>query len=116
MLIRKLYISKILWSSIEDYVGLWELVWELNSSGLSDSRSLVDSILKYLLKEKLIKLYYSKWGKDELLEIDNEHVSSLLLDSKYWEAPSLDQLCIKVGSTIKGEEYYENNRIEDILL
>jgi len=55
---------KILWSTIEDFVGLWEIEWEVNSfltDNMSfDKRDIARKILKYLISRDLIQLNFSK--------------------------------------------------------
>jgi hypothetical protein len=101
---------KILWSTIEDFVGLWEVVWELNSLAIQDNnqRNAID-ILTYLNKNDFVRFYYSIWGQDDLVEIPNDQALKVLTEDKYWKPSSFGEKCVKVGSTIKGENYYNNN-------
>lgn len=101
---------RILWSSIEDYVGLWEVLWELNtdSSGASneENRETIKIILRYLLENNLVIAYLSKWGSDELEAKNTIAALNLLDEQRFWSAPELNEICLKIGSTQKGEKYY----------
>ncbi len=112
-------IYKLLWSSIEDFVGLWELHWEVNSNLKSDSTSnkeLAKKILLHFLEVGLIKLYYDKWGDDQLQEISKQEAIEIIKEEKFWSAPKVNDVCVKIGSTEKGEKYYNEELIEDVEL
>ncbi len=113
---NKELIYKLLWSTIEDFVGLWELHWEVNSNLKSDSSSnkeLAKKILLYLLGFGLIKLYYDKWGDDQLEEISQQEAIEIIKGEKFWLPPEVNDLCVKIGSTEKGEKCYNEELIED---
>ncbi len=46
---------KILWSTIEDFVGLWEILWELNSvlpeNSQKKNQNISKKILRYFLEQ-----------------------------------------------------------------
>lgn len=107
-------IYRILWSAIEDYVGLWEIKWEFNSilsANGKESTESIKRILQYFLENGLVKFYYNKWGSNEVQEIENDEAFKLLNEEKYWEAPEMNNTCLKVGSTEKGEKFYNENLI-----
>ena len=62
-----------------------------------------------------MKIYVSKWGNDEFEEKDFSESLNLIEDEKYWNAPVIDELCIKVGNTEKGEKYYNEELIDDFM-
>lgn len=113
-------IYKILWATIEDFVGLWEVCWELNSiypkNKKKDNQFIAIKIIQYFLEQELVSLYLSIWGNDELNEVSLEEATQLLKDEKYWDAPAINEVCIKIGNTKKGEKYYNKNLINDITL
>lgn len=114
---NKELIYKLLWSTIEDFVGLWELHWEVNSTLISDSSSnkeFAKKILLYLFEVGLIKFYYDKWGDDQLQEINQIEAIEIIKEEKYWSPPEVNDICVKVGSTEKGEKYYNEELIEDV--
>ena len=114
-MIHQEIVSKILWSTIEDFVGLWEILWELNSlQQKTNSRDDAIKILNFLQANKLITFYFSKWGSDELIKISEEEVSKLIANDTYWSPPELGQECIKVGSTKEGEDVYNSGDLSYI--
>lgn len=114
-MLPKNIVSKILWSAIEDFIGLWEILWELNSlQNKVNEKAEAIKIIRLLLDNDLIKLYVSRWGTTKLKELSNEEDIRILADARYWDAPEINQECIKVGSTRKGEDYYNSNKIEDL--
>jgi len=112
-------VYKILWSAIEDFVGLWEILWELNSvltdKSQEENQEIARKILRYFLEQNLITFYVSKWGSDKLEELDFGEALKLIEDKKYWNAPSINELCIKIGNTEKGEKFYNEELIEDFI-
>ncbi|MBL7790953.1 MAG: hypothetical protein JNK77_01420 [Saprospiraceae bacterium] len=109
-------IYKLLWSTIEDYVGLWELLWETNSISSSSTSDieLAKRVLLYFIEAGLVNLYYDKWGNDQLVEIGLQESIEIININKYWSPPDINDFCVKVGSTQKGEKYYNEELIEDI--
>ncbi|MGB4774049.1 MAG: hypothetical protein WBP45_02655 [Daejeonella sp.] len=113
---NKELIYKLLWATIEEYTGLWELHWEINSalkvvSALN--KELAKKILLYFLETGLVKLYYDKWGGDQLQEISQQEAIEIINKDKFWVAPEINDLCVKVSSTEKGEKYYNEELIQD---
>jgi len=112
-------VYKILWSTIEDFLGLWEIPWELKSllpdKSQEENQEMAKKILRYFLEQNLITFYMSKWGSDELEEIGFREAIKLIEDEKYWDAPAINELCIKIGNTEKGEKFYNDELIEDFI-
>lgn len=110
---------KILWSTIEDFVGLWEILWELNSelpeNSQRENRDISKKILRYFLEQNLVTIYVSKWGSDELEAKDYSESLNLIEDEKLWNAPVINELCVKIGNTEKGEKYYNEELIGDFI-
>ena len=67
-------IYKILWTTIEDHVGLWEIYWELNSlcqsKNMRSNKDFLKKILYYFLETNLVRLYFNQWGSETLEELD----------------------------------------------
>lgn len=100
------FLKAILWAAIEDYNGLWEIPWELNSIDEKYPSALPLNIAKILLKEELINLYYCQEPYGEMTLISSLEVQKVLLDIKYWEAPLEDSISIRFSATEKGEKLY----------
>ena len=110
-------IYKLLWSAIEEFVGLWELLWEINSEldgNSTTNKELAKKLLLFLLETKLIKLYYNRWGDDQLQEINQQESIEIIKGEKFWLPPEVNEICVKVGSTEKGEKYYNEELIEEV--
>jgi len=112
-------VYKILWSTIEDFVGLWEILWELNSvlpeKSRKENQENAKLILRYFLEQKLVTFYFNKWGSDELEVLPYNRSMKLLDDEKFWDAPALKELCIKIGNTGKGEQFYNEKLVDGIM-
>lgn len=113
-------LKKVLWSTIEDFVGLWEIAWELNSllshNDALKNQKMAKKIVDLFLKRDLVRLYFNKWGSEKLEKISLEDTLNILDQKKYWDAPNLNDLCIKVGSTHKGELVYKSEGFLDVNL
>jgi hypothetical protein len=75
-------VYKILWSTIEDFVGLWEILWEINSllpqKSQYENQENLKKILKYFLEQNLVTFYFNTWGSDELEELQLEEAVKIL--------------------------------------
>ena len=104
-------IEKVLWATIEDYCGLWELVWEINTLGSNNSsrgsQQIALQCVLYLLSRDLLKLFYCQEPYGEMIEIVREDsYADLLKDPKIWEPPLPEARSIRVSATESGEKYY----------
>ena len=87
-------------------------LYPLNS--VTHNRDIARKILYYFLEAGFVNLYFSKWGSDEIKEIQKSEAIQIIIEEKFWDPPSLNEICIKVGSTKKGKDYYDKELIEDI--
>lgn len=71
--------------------------------------------MKYCLEQNLVIFYLNKWGSDELEELQFDEALINLEEEKYWNAPQVNELCIKIGNTEKGEKYYNEELVGDFM-
>lgn len=97
----------ILWLAIEDFAGLWEVVWQLRSirpetpePGLRESAV---EIVTDFLRRGWIDLYKCQEPYGELRKIPSGDAASLLAQEASWNEPSADSISIRVGATPSGE-------------
>lgn len=118
-IIKKDILLKILWSTIEDFVGLWEINWELRvllpANNNTQNKVIAKKIIEHFLENGLVTLYYSKWGDQEIENIPLVEAKYLLNQNKYWSAPAIGETCIKIGITDKGSLFYIEDKINDLL-
>jgi len=113
----KIEISKVvLWATIEDYVGLWELLWEVNTQ-FSDipeeqRKQALLEVLQQLLNKDLINLYSCKEPYGEVSILDKSIAYAALTEEKNWQAPDLTDISIRAGATEKGEAFYQTDGID----
>ncbi|MFO7879815.1 MAG: hypothetical protein R6V52_07245 [Bacteroidales bacterium] len=110
-------IYKLLWATIEDFVGIWEFHWEVNSLLKHDvlsNKKMAKKVLLFFLDHELIELFYDKWGADQLEKIENSEAREIIKGEKYWLPPDVNDVCVKAGSTVKGEKYYNEEMIGDV--
>ena len=116
MINTKEAIKKIIWAAIEDYIGVWEIPWELSSLSDSDSEKLRISkkIVELLLKRNLVKLYSCKEPYGEMIELSNfDEEMKILNDDKIWNTPKENDIGIRIGATQIGQDYYDKNEFEN---
>ena len=103
--------NRILWASIEDYTGLWELVWGLSADypHMSEAgrRAVAERIVRDLLARGCIELYerqHQVSGNEEL--VPKERRDDLLRDQANWREPSSESVELLVAATDFGERLY----------
>jgi len=101
---------KILWAAIEDYAGLWELIWELATSCPEISepqrRSVAERVVRDLLEHNCIELYERRGiGEKERL-VPRARWDELLSNEANWREPSTKSTEVLIGATPAGEEVY----------
>ena len=104
-------LKAILWASIEDYCGLWELVWEINSLNLNlpqkESQYAALQCMLYLTSKDFVRLFYCQEPYGKMTEIDDiNSYPNLLHNSKAWAPPLPKARSIRVAATKAGERYY----------
>lgn len=117
-MIKKEILNKILWATIEDYVGTWEILWELNTifpnNSKVDNKIVAKKILIYFFNEGLINFYKSVWGapnsKFEKVNVDN--INSFLMNEKLWKPVNLNEECVLLSNTQKGKEFYSQEKLK----
>jgi len=100
----------LLWAAIEDYVGLWEAVWELRAlhpdaipNELTDRAK---TILRDFLRDGLIHLYRVVEPDGEPEIIEDVEASGLLASPDSWEEPGPDWVTIRFSATAGGVQAY----------
>ena len=106
-------LKKVLWASIEDYCGLWELVWEINTlhPALSSkaSQHIALQCMLQLISKDLVELFYCQEPYGEMIAItDKSRYPELLQNPKIWTPPMTGSRSIRVSATGDGEKYYDN--------
>lgn len=100
----------LLWATIEDYAGLWELEWELNSlegaPPKGANRQAARDLLGELLGRGWVSLYWSEEPDGELSPIPSEQSTEVLNDDKLWDPPSGWHRVVRVSATPAGEAAY----------
>ena len=100
----------LLWATIEDYAGLWELEWELNSLEGSppqgSNRHAARELVGDLLRRGWVSLYWSEEPDGNLTPIPPEQSAEVLNDDKLWDSPSGWHRVVRVSATPAGEAAY----------
>ena len=105
----------VLWACIEDYAGLWELLWEANSGfpeiSEDDRRRLTYEVVLLLLNRGAIKLYRCQEPCQSISELDMESATLALNLKGNWDSPDFEGASIRVGATKSGEGLYSEGGI-----
>jgi hypothetical protein len=113
-------LKKILWASIEDYCGLWEIVWETNSfqpqNTIEQNHEIALNITNDLLVKNMINLFFCQepYGKLTLIE-DRKKCTKILQNNDFWKEPSASSISVRVSATSKGREWYLNSSNNEFL-
>ena len=104
----KKFCSLILDLVVEDFYGLWELVWRLKTCEPDFTRSealrAAQIALGELYERGLVELHHGS-GSDST-PIASGDAYSLLADEANWGEPSKESTVIFVGATPEGKEHY----------
>lgn len=100
----------VLWASVEDFVGLWEVV-HLLAGGCpevaEDERpSIARATVGALLERGYIRLWRrgGSWGPPELLSA--EQVADAMAEIVHWQAPAPGGLNLLLASTAEGRALF----------
>ncbi|OKI21591.1 hypothetical protein A6A25_09910 [Saccharothrix sp. CB00851] len=99
-----------LWQAIEDYSGLWEVVWELNTLHPDGSArfhgDLARAAVDDLVRRDWVELFHSQEPDVGLEKVRPEDVPRVLADPANWEEPARDGRCVRMSATPAGEDAY----------
>jgi hypothetical protein len=101
---------KILELAVDDFFGLWEVIWSLRSVFPGSNQVEIRDIAERALRELLLKGWIflarrSAISAPEVLIQDNE-VNDVLLNEETWREPTRDSMQILVAATEEGERIY----------
>jgi hypothetical protein len=100
-----------LWQAIEDYSGLWELLWELKTQRPEvDDRQLrseASAAVADLVLRGLIDLYRCQEPYGQLSKIATEEITTVLAEDAVWAEPEKGGISVRMGATQAGEETYK---------
>ena len=114
-------IGRILSSSEEDYIGLWEVVWEINSRYPDQPPNLrkatAKRVVRTLFERSWIELYEcSPWPaspEPESVSIDPARRESILSREENWEAPAPECPTYWIATTDEGDKAYYSGSVKD---
>jgi hypothetical protein len=111
-------IRALLWLAIEDYAGLWEAVWELNTQRpelpKSDNRLAAEGTLRELLEAGHITLFRSREPYEDVVPISADESESVFASDASWTEPTPHGTSIRFGATPSGEAAYNELMRSDL--
>lgn len=113
-------VEKILWATIEDYCGLWEALWELNTiypnNSIEKNRSLAKKAIKILVDRGMVKLFFCKEPYGDMIPIAESVRYDDILDKEgYWEAPKEKCESVRASATSSGKAMYKTGDLDHLL-
>ena len=104
--------KKILWLGMEDYSGLWEILWELNTlyPEISETKKyeLAQNTVQALIDKGYLNLYRCEEPYDKLSKVSSNEAYSLIDDFESWKEPKPNSISLRIGTTQKGEDAYKS--------
>lgn len=101
----------ILWACIEDYAGLWEILWEINSIELKKDNQDIKEEITYIISDFLdrgiLNGYLCTEPYGDLKKINLKNTTSLLSAKSSWEVPENGEDAVRFSASSFGEEYYK---------
>ena len=119
--IIKKIIERIIVLAVEDYSGLWEVIWEINSSfpelSKNDKLSKAKKAIKILKDAGWVAFYYCSEPYGELTPIQARKIDQIIENDLSWEP--IHQVegvrSIRITTTDKGERAYQGGNFGDAL-
>jgi hypothetical protein len=102
----------ILWAAIEDYAGLWELVWELNTAfpdaDESEKLATCQQVTRELISDGHVELFRCEEPDGNLTKLPTDEALTLLSALSSWKTPDDDATSLRVSATTSGEKLYHS--------
>jgi hypothetical protein len=112
---RELARRGALWAGVEDWTGLWEVAWEIQTNWPElvgqPAQDMARSILQELLAEGFVTLGFFKHEGNSWRPVAPNKALKLLLDEESWQ-PAGDREHVRFLTTTTGER--ELRRLEKL--
>lgn len=110
------YELKLLELSVEDFYGLWEIIWTFRQLSPDRSESELVSIardsLKNLFGRGWVRIFSRIGAAGDVTPLQSDEVEDILSECKNWEEPTIDSVQIVIGATPEGERAYHTSKRE----
>jgi hypothetical protein len=107
MITKMILEKRILWAAIEEYAGLWEIIWEFGNEIIPVHFSEIQTSVIELLKKGYIELFRCKDPEGYIIRI-NDCCIDILTDKINWDPPDPFDFTIRISATESGENYYKS--------
>jgi hypothetical protein len=108
------YEAMILDLAVDDFVGLWELLWRANTvaPAIEETvrRTEVQKALAALLEREAVSLFEGSRFAGEECQIPRERALRLINEPVTWDAVGPGEHHIRAGATVSGEEEYRQSQ------
>jgi hypothetical protein len=99
-----------LWQAIEDYSGLWELLWEMHTvdpeGDPNNHAEQARAAVHELVDRGWIEPYYCQEPYGDMIRIPQQAVASVLANPLNWDAPPKNGQSVRISATAIGEKAY----------
>ncbi|HEV7935273.1 MAG TPA: hypothetical protein VGP70_23545 [Actinomadura sp.] len=101
----------VLWAAIEDYSGLWEIVWELNTLDPEGAEKqhiqMSKAIVRDFLNRDWVQLFWCQEPYGGVTLIAEKEIGQVLADAASWMPPDPEAVSVRVSATDAGERMYD---------
>lgn len=99
-------VPSILEEYIDDYYGLWEFDWGLNSRRFSNDKSQRILLLKNLVIEEYMLIFYGRLGRKDSSPVPIKQALSLIERIENWSPrKNIEDDVVFLTTSEKGEEF-----------
>ena len=110
------YETMILDLAVDDFVGLWELLWRANAVAPTTEeatrRKEVEKALTALLERGAVTLYEGSRFAGEEAEIPRDRALRLVEQPVTWDPAGSGERHVRIAATESGEEQYRQSSVD----
>ena len=98
----------VLERDVEDFTGLWELVWEMYGQHRvePEATAVVRAAVKNLLDRQWVSLFRGRSFAGDQVPLSDDEVDRALESNDSWQAPSPSQEHVRIAATPEGERAF----------
>jgi len=98
--------EKILWAAIEDYAGLWEVLWEFGKEESAAGYNQIQTTVIGLFEKGFIELYEYNDLNNKKSKIKKD-IINIINEKKNWNPPEKLGITFRISATSNGKKYYK---------
>jgi len=107
------FVRAILERAVEDYYGLWEVLWRArreHQEGETDAWLTAEKAVRRLIADGYVILYTGLSFDGDQVSLSDTKASAVLRERDNWKVPQPNQLQYRIGATDSGERQFYSVR------